>query len=342
MSRNNKNEASNWEEIKNFVGGAKKQPKHPLVQEMDRMKQRQPEHFDEGGQVNDIPANFPNVPPGTMPLSMGQPTPSIPTPPPPNLSNPEQPYNDKASQILGGLDPAKISQLLENLRQQSNKSQVGAGIAGIGDAIASVGGQNPGHLKSAEESIRGNYDRGLKAPELMANAGKERFNLSQQLQENDPNSPAAQHARDTYGPLAKRMGLDISHASLKFIGDLVGKTVDQLKNESQESEAKAIHEQTAAYQGESLANQKQQIENTKQEHDIGMKQGAAEALDKRGMLQKVVDTIHPSASTKFLQGQVSGQGNTVRIQDSTGQMHDIPAQNLEKAKQRDPGLKVIQ
>lgn len=45
-----------------------------------------------------------------------------------------------------------------------------------------------------------------------------------------------------------------------------------------------------------------------------------------------------------LQKQGVGQGGaaTVRIKDSTGKLHDIPAQNLAKAKQRDPGLQVVQ
>lgn len=35
-------------------------------------------------------------------------------------------------------------------------------------------------------------------------------------------------------------------------------------------------------------------------------------------------------------------GGTVRFRDSTGQLHDIPAENLQKAKARDPGLQVVQ
>jgi len=32
----------------------------------------------------------------------------------------------------------------------------------------------------------------------------------------------------------------------------------------------------------------------------------------------------------------------IRIKDSTGKMHDLPAANLSRAKQRDPGLVVVQ
>lgn len=41
-------------------------------------------------------------------------------------------------------------------------------------------------------------------------------------------------------------------------------------------------------------------------------------------------------------GGGSGQAGTIRFRDSQGGMHDIPASNLDAAKLRDPGLKVIQ
>ncbi len=41
-------------------------------------------------------------------------------------------------------------------------------------------------------------------------------------------------------------------------------------------------------------------------------------------------------------GEQGAGAGMVRFKDSTGQLHDIPAANLEKAKQRDPGLQVQQ
>ena len=40
-----------WERIKSFVGGANKASKHPLDQEMERLKMRQPEHMEKGGEA---------------------------------------------------------------------------------------------------------------------------------------------------------------------------------------------------------------------------------------------------------------------------------------------------
>ena len=41
-------------------------------------------------------------------------------------------------------------------------------------------------------------------------------------------------------------------------------------------------------------------------------------------------------------GVVSSAHQMVRFQSSDGKLHDIPIENLSKAKQRDPGLQVIQ
>jgi hypothetical protein len=52
-----------------------------------------------------------------------------------------------------------------------------------------------------------------------------------------------------------------------------------------------------------------------------------------------------NAAKKVLQsgGATSpGAARTVRVRDSSGRLHDLPAVNLAKAKQRDPGLQVVQ
>jgi hypothetical protein len=222
-------------------------------------------------------------------------------------------YNAQASNVLGGITPEKIQQLMASLNSQGKKAQFGAGIAGIGDAIASVGGQQPGHMRAAEENIQKNKELGMELPGKMAELGKERFGVSQALQEQDPASPLSKYAQDTYAPLGKRMGLDLSKASAKMIGDVVGKSVDQLKNEAQEAEAKAIHEQTAAYQGESL-------EALKEHQKAETQQGAARALEGRGTLQKVKDVFSPSPETKALQGQLPGSPPTINSQQELDQL----------------------
>lgn len=50
----------------------------------------------------------------------------------------------------------------------------------------------------------------------------------------------------------------------------------------------------------------------------------------------------PAAAAQGASVAASGQGGTVRIKASDGSLHDIPAQSLDAAKQRDPQLQIIQ
>lgn len=157
--------------------------------------------------------------------------PSAPAAPAPSMTDTD--YENEASKILGGITPGKIAELTQKTMKPTGGQLAGMGLAGIGDAIASVGNRNPGAMKNVQEEINQQREAGLKLPERMAAAGKERWELGQKLQENAQESPVAKYARETYGPLAKKLGLDISKASPKFIADLVGKSVEQMKAEAQ-------------------------------------------------------------------------------------------------------------
>lgn len=69
----------------------------------------------------------------------------------------------------------------------------------------------------------------------------------------------------------------------------------------------------------------------------------------RGLLgskrQHLQEQYNAGMSGKPNFGQNGGggpQSGYVRIQASDGSLHDIPNQNLDRARQRDPGLKVMQ
>lgn len=311
LNKHNEKDTDDWEQIKGWVGGANKDTKHPIQQEMDRMQMQQPQNFDEGGQADPMP-DFPPIPQDPNILrgtnAPVQPIPSAP------VSDPAQPYNDKASQILG-TDPGQISQLLENLRQQSNKSQIGAGIAGLGDAIASVGGNNPNHLGQAEDLIQKNRDFGLKGPELRASLGKQQFELSQNLQEQNPNSPLSKYAQDAYGGLGDKLGIDLRHASAKMIGDITGKTIDQLKNEAEEHESHELHQQNSAVQGLNAQTARLAQQNT-EKNDAAERQAAgskhkidvAKDLNERPWYQKGIDFVPPlrSKATQLQMDELDG------------------------------------
>jgi ABC-type sugar transport system substrate-binding protein len=61
--------------------------------------------------------------------------------------------NKQASDIMGGITPETINRLMESLNHQQKVGQIGAGIAGIGDAIQSVGGIKGEHMQNAENML---------------------------------------------------------------------------------------------------------------------------------------------------------------------------------------------
>lgn len=273
-------DSQEWDRIKNFVGGANKKSKHPLEQEAERMRNRDTQHFAEGG-IADFQISPDQNDPfgGQPPLSPAQPIPHIGTPvvphgtpslmpstPPvapmaaPSPAAPPTDYNAQASGILGGITPDAINRLMQSLSQQGKKAQLGAGIAGIGDAIASVGDQQPGHMRAAEENIQKQKELGMTLPGQMAAAGKEQFGLSQTLQAQDPNSPYSKIIQNAERPTLLKLGWSadqISKAPAIAIEDATKNSLTYEDTQAKYGLEKAIHEET-------IGLQKAQLENTKE------------------------------------------------------------------------------
>jgi len=270
-----------WDRIKSFVGGANKASKHPLDQEMERLKMRKPQHMDEGGTaipfdlgMGDLPINQPdplnklNIPqrtPQIAPQAVNPaPTAPSPIPTPPVSSSPisaptDASYENKASNILGGITPEKINELMQTLNQGGKRAQLGAGLAGIGDAIASVGGQNPGHMKNSEEMIQQNKEMGMKLPGEMAAIGKEKYGLSQELQAKDPNSPYSKVVQNSERPTLKKLGW--TDAQISSVPATAIQDASKNSLTFEDTQAKLKLEQTEKTLGFGL--QKEQIEATK-------------------------------------------------------------------------------
>lgn len=312
-------ESPEWKRIKDYVGGANKASEHPISQELKRLQARQPEHFDDGGIAGDElpglmgdltpgsssqqpgPVLPPVAPRGTLPPPAAPPVAGVPPVVPRNPAVPAAPaptdatYDKKASDILGGITPEAIQRLMENLNQQGKKAQIGAGIAGIGDAIASVGGQTPGHMKNAEDIIQKEKELGMKLPGEMAAMGKERFGLSEQLQAKDPASPFSKVTQNANRQLLKSMGAtdaDINTMPATAINDVVGHQVTL-------QEALARIAQEGKYQQGMLENTKAQTQ-----------QGAAKALADRGIIKTAMDAIPGTAGNtakKTLEKQAAGE-----------------------------------
>jgi hypothetical protein len=192
--------AEEWERIKNFVGGRNKPAKHPLIQEAERQNARNPQHFDEGGDVQ--PAISGMIPDPTQPAPLPA-SPSAPAPvAPPAPSSTGKAVND----AMGGVTPEMLKQLADSLNSKNKWGQVGAGIAGIGDAIQSVGGIKGENMQNAEGLIQRNRENALKDVEMQAGAGKQKYELGKDIGGRDPSSVESFHAQQTYGPLLAKMG----------------------------------------------------------------------------------------------------------------------------------------
>lgn len=274
--------------------------------------------YDEGGDIPDVgdpnallatiaPEGTGTMVPSPDPAPVQAPQPPIsavapapqPMPATPALVKPiappastDQDFMTKANAMLG-LDPQKQATFLKMLGDTAQKSQIGAGIAGIGDAIASggtLGKVNPGNLGKSEDLIQGKTKQGIEGEELIAGGREKAFEAAQKLEAQDPNSPLSKYAQKAYGSVGKKLGLDLSHASASLIADVAGKGVDVLNTE---------------YQGQlkqlGLQLQKEQVEATKA-NQIAERAQAASAqranankdLASQGIIRKGLNAITPS------------------------------------------------
>lgn len=329
-----------WDRIKNFVGGRNKPAKHPLVQEMERAKMRQPEHFDEGGTAGDMPQLMGDLTPGSsdqIPVDVPRGT-NTPIPTPPALVNKQAPApmptapaapapvglstgpapspidtsDAQATKIMGGVTPETIQRLLQNLNSQSKGAQVGAGIAGIGDAIASVGGQNPGHMKNAEDLIQKRREEALAVPGQMSALGKEKFGITEQLQAKDPNSAFSKVTQNAERPTLKKLGWSddqISKTPAIAIQDATKNSLTYEDTQAKFGLEKATIAQTGAYQQGMLANTKAEIGQKGEEARVAAAQDVVKNYSALNPLNKVSKEDYEAALQTIKNAGKGGQPN---------------------------------
>jgi hypothetical protein len=353
-----------WEQIKNYVGGANKASKHPLQMEQERLNRRKPPHMDEGGTAgvsDDLlklsqPAVAGVIAPGLgqpPPQALAQPAQTPPMAPTAPIASPvaqvppsAQPapvsaptdasYDAQASKVMGGVTPEMLQALAQKFARPTAGQAVGMGVAGIGDAIASIGGREPGHMKNAMDMFQKNREMQMKVPEAMAAMGKEKYGLSQTLQEKDPNSLLSKYAQDAYGNLGKNIGINLSHASASLIADVTGKSVEAFKAEM-ESKMKGREFNLGEKSFENTARHERTEEGlaarTKQ-------QEAAKALAGRGFWATAGSMIPFSANraaTEVLENQAVGSNNFAPDVTSYAQQHGITPEQAQAIKDKRTG-----
>ena len=296
-------------------------------EDIEAAKEEELPHFDEGGEVGADQPVDPNqdlkdmAPAGSgllspapfAPIQPANPAPIDNAPPPPPAPIAPAPQNVqrgtipateptdqdfmlKANKLLG-LDPGQQAAFMKLLGDRSQKGQIGAGIAGIGDAIASggtLGKVNPGNLQRSEDLIQNKQKEGIEGAQLLRGNQKDNFELGQTLRGNSPYSPALQKALVTQ-----------FHVPAALAGaprDVINKMLDPIA-QTQLKEAEIA--ETEAYRGSTIdlqksqlaatvANQKAQQENAERER----KQEAAKALLSRGPLDKAAAILSNTATGK--------------------------------------------
>jgi hypothetical protein len=302
---------------------------------VDSLKGLDLPHFDEGGLVSpfdvdagasdtvkmngivpppppQVPDQPPIAPPAAAPIvprgTMAPEAPMAPKPPvaaPPALT--DQDFMDKANKMLG-LNPQEQAGFMKMLGDRSQKGQIGAAVAGIGDAIASggtLGKVNPGALNKSEELIQNKEKQGIEGMQTIRGNQEKTLEVADKLEARDPQSPLSKWAQKAYGPVGKKIGLNLDNASAALIGDVTGKGVDALNTEYQ-NQLKMM----------GLDLQKKQVEatigNQKAERDIareGHQAEAAKTLADRGIFKTLVNAIPGTAghaATKVLEKQAQG------------------------------------
>ena len=240
------------------------------------------------------------------------PAPVVNTPAPAAPPTTDASYMDKANKLLG-LNPDQQASFMKMLGQKSQGAQIGAGIAGIGDAIASggtLGKVNPGGMQRAEDMIQNKEKAGIEGVQTIRGNQEKAQELADKLQSRDPNSPLSKYAQKAYGSIGKKLGLDLTHASAALIGDVTGKGVEALNTEYQgqlkQTGLDLQREQIKA----TIANQKAE----RREADTTRAADAAKTLANQGIVRKGLNQL--TSSGRAAQKTLEDQANNVKSFDS--------------------------
>lgn len=246
--------------------------------------------FTSGAEEKDAPVR-PPTPPAPPPQPMAPAPAASPSVPAAPVAN-DQTYMDRANKMLG-LAPDQQAAFMRLLGNKTQTGQIGAGVAGIGDAIAAggtLGKVIPNGLGRSEDLLQGKEKAGIEGMQTIRGNQEKTFDTAQKLQAQDPNSPLSRFAQKAYGSIGKKLGIDLSKAPASLIGDITGKGVDALNTQYQ-NELKLM----------GLQLQKEQLDATKSnqqaEREHAKEQERAEAtktLADQGLWHKVTSQLTPS------------------------------------------------
>jgi hypothetical protein len=304
--------APEWEKIKQWVGQRQPTRKDPITQIAEREHARV-QKFDDGGMVGDDftvntgdsstvktpslgvhePIDLGSIPPPAAPLSMppATPAPRMPAAPPAAPEAPAAPaaapsaeapsptdrdFTHMAEREMGGVSPEQLAAMLSRAYKPSGGELAGLGVAGIGDAIASIGGRTPGAAKDVQEMMNKRRDAQMQLPEQMSKLGQQRYELSRKLQADNPNSPLSKSAQRTYDGDLRSLGFtpeEIANMNFTNIGEAT-KTGADIGKIKAEMKMKAVE---LGLKGKELGLKGQEIAETGR-HDLAEEGAKGEEL----------------------------------------------------------------
>jgi hypothetical protein len=255
------------------------------------------------------------------PATVAHASPSMPigaqVPPPAPLPT-DQTYMDRANKVLG-LGPDQQAGLMKLLGQKQQTGQIGAGIAGIGDAIASggtLGKVNPGGLAKSEDLLANKTKEGIEGMQTIRGNQEKAAEMADKLEARDPNSPLSKYAQKAYASVGKKIGIDLSHAPASLIADVTGKGVDALNTEFQgqiKVQGLDLQKQQVAA---TIANQKAE----RHEADTTRQADAAKTLAGQGIMRKGLNQLTSSGrdAQKVLQNEATGVKSFNSVEEAEG------------------------
>ena len=305
--------------------------------------------YDEGGQTPDpnqdlsdiakmggmapgvpLPAAQPPMPaPVAAPMATPPPMPA-PKPPMPPVSAATAPTDEdfmaRANKMLG-LNPDQQAGFMKLLGDNAQKGQIGAGIAGIGDAIAAggtLGKVNPGGMARSEDLIQGKTKEGLEGLQMIRGNQEKAYDVGEKIRGNEPFSPEIQKSLVSQ--------FHIPPALSGAPRDVIYKMLDPIA-QTQLKEAELA--QANEFKKATLDFQKQQLQATEANAAAERANAAKETGLKTDTEAAKHFIMHPelaaAARQRLAAGTSGAQSDRVTVVSPTGQIGHIPAAQLKDA-----------
>lgn len=232
-----------------------------------------------------------------------------------------------------------VEQDILNRRRGLGANLANAG-AGLADALMQgVARAGPSNFQANLQNRMDKTDEGLRSAYQNAQAGKmAQMKQDMELSQMDPTSPLSRLAQRTSKPTLSGMGLsddEISQMPASLISEATTKRLTLEEIRSKAEEARALHEQTAAYQGQMLKNTARGQAIQEKNETTGRKLEAAKGLSARPAYQKAIEMIPgmKSEATKAMQGQLTDSSYDPDVL-SYAQEHGITPAQAQAQKDR--------